>query len=73
MRMGVEIWIFRGTVSRCALFREERSKVGEGTPKCWFPNSFFWPKLSGKNNKETAHGGGKTCTSQRNSRESETT
>jgi len=34
---------------------QERSKVGEGTPKCWFPNSFFWPKLSGKNNKDYSY------------------
>lgn len=26
---------------------QERSKKLAGGPKCWFPNSFFWPKLSG--------------------------
>ncbi|CAE7739236.1 SENP1 [Symbiodinium pilosum] len=30
---------------------QERSKTGTTSPKCWFTNSFFWPKLSG-NNKE---------------------
>ena len=35
--------------------------MGEGTPKCWFPNSFFWPKLSGKNNKETVMVGVRGC------------
>lgn len=33
---------------------QERGKAVEGSPKCWFPNSFFWPKLSG-NNKEYSY------------------
>lgn len=28
---------------------QERGKLLQGAPKCWFPNSFFWPKLSGNN------------------------
>lgn len=27
---------------------QERSKVIEGNPKCWFANSFFWQKLGGQ-------------------------
>mmetsp|Transcript_30771 Transcript_30771/g.55045 ORF Transcript_30771/g.55045 Transcript_30771/m.55045 type:complete len:401 (-) Transcript_30771:54-1256(-) len=30
---------------------QERGKFIDDAPKCWFTNSFFWPKLSG-NNKE---------------------
>ncbi|CAJ1449360.1 unnamed protein product [Effrenium voratum] len=33
---------------------QERSKTVAGSPKCWFTNSFFWPKLSG-NNKEYSY------------------
>ncbi|CAK9078403.1 Putative ubiquitin-like-specific protease 1B [Durusdinium trenchii] len=31
---------------------QERGKSVEGSPKCWFTNSFFWPKLSGNNSKD---------------------
>jgi Ulp1 family protease len=35
---------------------QERSNMGvSGGLKCWFPNSFFWPKLSGKNSKEYSY------------------
>jgi len=35
---------------------QERSNMGvAGGLKCWFPNSFFWAKLSGKNNKEYSY------------------
>ena len=53
--LGWRSWCrsFKENVFRCSCMSssdlQERSKVVEGTPKCWFPNSFFWPKLSGNN------------------------
>ena len=35
--------------------RQERSKTVSGSPKCWFTNSFFWPKLSGNNKDSHTH------------------
>jgi len=35
---------------------QERSTMGVSRGlKCWFPNSFFWPKLSGTNGKEYSY------------------
>jgi len=44
-------WLNDEVINFYCKLLEERGKKSNGFPKCWFPNSFFWPKLSGENNK----------------------
>lgn len=43
-------WLNDEVINFYCKLLEERSKKSKDAPKCWFPNSFFWPKLSGAGN-----------------------
>lgn len=43
-------WLNDEVINFYCKLLEERSKKKTDLPKVWFPNSFFWPKLSGASN-----------------------
>jgi sentrin-specific protease 1 len=43
-------WLNDEVINFYCKLLEERGKKNKNAPKCWFPNSFFWPKLSGADN-----------------------
>merc|ERR1711967_210834 len=43
-------WLNDEVINFYCKLLEERGKKVKDSPKCWFPNSFFWPKLSGAGN-----------------------
>lgn len=44
-------WLNDEVINFYCKLLEERGKKSGKFPKCWFANSFFWPKLSGDNKK----------------------
>lgn len=44
-------WLNDEVINFYCKLLEERAKKSADSPKVWFPNSFFWPKLSGADNK----------------------
>jgi len=48
-------WLNDEVINFYCKLLEERSKQIKDSNKCWFPNSFFWPKLSGDQNKNYSY------------------